>query len=105
MEGSLTTTPFPLANNKVFAVPRSTARSEERKLKKERMLTAILFPHPGGGTHYHAIQLPGQYLQRRSGRTRYRFSRLFEKFRRFNELCGSCRIAVGGWKWGGSSRV
>jgi hypothetical protein len=36
-----------LANIKVFAVPRSTARSEERKLNIERMLTAILFPHPG----------------------------------------------------------
>jgi hypothetical protein len=60
IEGSLTTIPFPLANIKVFAVPRSTARSEERKLKKERMLTAILFPDPGVlyFTDPRAIQLP-----------------------------------------------
>ena len=36
MEGSLTTMPLPLANTSVLAVPRSMARSEENKLKRER---------------------------------------------------------------------
>src|SRR5579864_8098719 len=37
MEGSLTTMPLPLANTSVFAVPRSMARSEERRLKTDLM--------------------------------------------------------------------
>src|SRR5580658_2836029 len=36
MEGSFTTMPLPLANTKVLAVPRSMARSEENRLKRER---------------------------------------------------------------------
>src|SRR5579871_1044577 len=36
MEGSLTTIPLPLAYTKVFAVPRSMARSDENRLKRER---------------------------------------------------------------------
>src|SRR5215471_4943632 len=36
MDGSLTTIPFPLANTKVLAVPRSIARSDENRLKRER---------------------------------------------------------------------
>src|SRR5467141_1980923 len=36
MEGSLTTMPFPLANTSVFAVPRSMARSDEKRLNRER---------------------------------------------------------------------
>src|SRR6185437_6223873 len=35
IEGSLTTMPLPLANTSVFAVPRSMARSEERRLKTD----------------------------------------------------------------------
>src|SRR6266478_2863611 len=36
MEGSLTTMPLPLANTSVFAVPRSMARSDEKRLNRER---------------------------------------------------------------------
>src|SRR5579864_3036894 len=37
IEGSFTTMPLPLANTSVFAVPRSMARSEERRLKTDLM--------------------------------------------------------------------
>jgi hypothetical protein len=37
MEGSLTTTPLPRAYTKVFAVPKSIARSEEKTLKSDRI--------------------------------------------------------------------
>src|SRR5262249_15701608 len=36
MEGSLTTMPLPLAYTSVLAVPRSIARSDEKRLKRER---------------------------------------------------------------------
>src|SRR5208283_2774908 len=36
MDGSLTTMPLPWAETRVFAVPKSMARSEENKLKRER---------------------------------------------------------------------
>src|SRR5579872_1204591 len=36
MEGSLTTMPLPAANTRVFAVPRSMARSLENMLNRER---------------------------------------------------------------------
>src|SRR5438876_6511872 len=36
MEGSLTTIPFPLAKTRVLAVPRSMAKSDENRLKRER---------------------------------------------------------------------
>src|ERR1700691_1367169 len=36
MDGSLTTMPLPLANTKVFAVPKSMARSDENRLNRER---------------------------------------------------------------------
>src|SRR6516225_4832454 len=36
IEGSLTTTPLPLAKTRVLAVPRSMARSEENRLNRER---------------------------------------------------------------------
>src|SRR5580658_7491642 len=36
MDGSLTTMPLPLAKTRVFAVPRSMARSDEKRLKRER---------------------------------------------------------------------
>src|SRR5271157_185301 len=36
MDGSLTTIPLPLAKTSVLAVPRSMARSEENRLKRER---------------------------------------------------------------------
>jgi hypothetical protein len=36
IEGSLTTMPLPAANTSVFAVPRSIARSLEKRLKSER---------------------------------------------------------------------
>ena len=36
MEGSLTTIPFPFANTRVLAVPRSMAKSDENRLKRER---------------------------------------------------------------------
>src|SRR5450755_3427719 len=36
MDGSLTTMPLPLAKTRVFAVPRSMARSDEKRLNKER---------------------------------------------------------------------
>src|SRR5580704_15965406 len=36
MDGSLTTMPLPLAKTSVFAVPRSMARSDEKRLKRER---------------------------------------------------------------------
>src|SRR5437868_8031514 len=42
MEGSLTTMPLVLANTRVFAVPRSMARSEENRLKTERKLYPFL---------------------------------------------------------------
>jgi hypothetical protein len=38
MEGSLTMMPLPWAKTRVFAVPRSMARSLEKRLKRERML-------------------------------------------------------------------
>src|SRR6185295_5443414 len=41
MEGSLTTMPLPLAYTRVLAVPRSIARSREKKLKKEWRLPDI----------------------------------------------------------------
>src|ERR1700722_16491011 len=42
MEGSLTTMPLPLANTSVFAVPRSMARSDDKRLKTERKLYPFL---------------------------------------------------------------
>src|SRR5689334_9007204 len=36
IEGSLTTMPLPFAYTSVFAVPRSMARSEEKRLNKDR---------------------------------------------------------------------
>src|SRR6202050_3343036 len=36
MDGSLTTMPLPLAKTRVLAVPRSMARSDEKRLKRER---------------------------------------------------------------------
>src|SRR5258708_38517239 len=36
MEGSFTTIPLPLAKTNVLAVPRSMAKSEEKRLNKER---------------------------------------------------------------------
>src|SRR3954453_19546326 len=36
MEGSLTTMPLPLAKTRVLAVPRSIARSDEKRLNRER---------------------------------------------------------------------
>ena len=38
MEGSSTTIPLPVANTKVFAVPRSIARSDENMRKSERLV-------------------------------------------------------------------
>ena len=38
MLGSLTIIPLPWAKTRVFAVPRSMARSDEKRLKRERML-------------------------------------------------------------------
>ena len=38
MDRSLTTMPLPRAKTSVFAVPKSIARSDENKLKTERML-------------------------------------------------------------------
>src|ERR1039458_2674086 len=45
MEGSLTTIPFPLAKTKVLAVPRSIARSEENRLKRERKFIYVMMVH------------------------------------------------------------
>src|SRR5262245_16134463 len=42
MEGSFTTIPFPFAKTIVFAVPRSIARSLEKRLKSERGVQLIL---------------------------------------------------------------
>src|SRR5882724_11390944 len=47
MEGSLTTIPFPLAYTKVLAVPRSIARSEENRLKRERKFIELKVIHFG----------------------------------------------------------
>src|SRR6202521_4313694 len=43
IEGSLTTMPLPCANTSVFAVPRSMARSEEKRLNTDLMLKPFLF--------------------------------------------------------------
>ena len=40
IEGSFTTIPLPLANTRVLAVPRSIARSEEKRLNSERIFIA-----------------------------------------------------------------
>ena len=42
MEGSSTTTPFPRAKTRVFAVPRSMAKSWEKDLKRERKIIGPL---------------------------------------------------------------
>ena len=42
MEGSFTTMPLPRAYTQVFAVPRSIARSLEKREKMERRLNEIL---------------------------------------------------------------
>ena len=41
IEGSLTTIPLPLAKTRVLAVPRSIAKSDENKLKRERKFIGI----------------------------------------------------------------
>ena len=38
IDGSFTMMPLPCANTSVFAVPRSIARSDEKRLNSERML-------------------------------------------------------------------
>src|SRR4051812_2875299 len=47
MEGSFTTIPFPLAYTSVLAVPRSIARSEENRLKRERKFMELKVIHLG----------------------------------------------------------
>ena len=42
IDGSLTTIPLPAANTRVFAVPRSMARSDEKKLNSERKFMEVL---------------------------------------------------------------
>ena len=49
IEGSLTTMPLPFAKTSVFAVPRSMARSEEKRLKSERRFIERGPCGPGGG--------------------------------------------------------
>src|SRR5947209_12222569 len=49
IEGSLTTMPFPLAYTRVLAVPRSIARSEEKRLKRERKFIELKVIHFGSG--------------------------------------------------------
>src|SRR5579862_7737341 len=46
MEGSLTTMPLPLAKTRVFAVPRSIARSDDSRLKTDRKLYPFLLMIP-----------------------------------------------------------
>ena len=49
MEGSRTTMPRPSANTRVFAVPRSIARSDEKIEKKERRAKGRFLSGVGGG--------------------------------------------------------
>src|SRR5438270_2262355 len=46
MEGSLTTMPLPLAKTRVLAVPRSIARSDEKRLNRERTFIDQTFGTP-----------------------------------------------------------
>src|SRR5689334_18189957 len=67
MEGSLTTIPFPRANTSVFAVPKSMARSEEKRLKTDLIeypffMNPLLpaFPRAGTGLSSRSARMKGQ---------------------------------------------
>src|SRR5580693_8434700 len=60
MDGSLTTMPLPLANTSVLAVPRSMARSDEKRLKSERKFIgqSLIRGEPGRTVQASHLKLP-----------------------------------------------
>src|ERR1700727_1402378 len=65
MEGSLTTMPLPLAYTRVFAVPRSMARSDENRLKSDRKFIGKCFSRDEPGRKVQASHLKVSHAQQR----------------------------------------
>ena len=71
MEGSFTTTPLPFAYTSVFAVPRSMARSEEKRLNNERsFISRGLAAQRRAASSFHQTNLPPAFIVRLLPRNR-----------------------------------